>query len=291
MLIFDKKLIKMTKHFTILLLSLGVTLSSISQVQTPQPSPSSKFEQTIGLTNVSIDYSRPGMRGRTIFGDLVPYGKLWRTGANLRTKITFSDDVTISGKELKAGTYAILTVPNEEQWEIIFYTEHQGGGAPAELDDSKVALSITEKTKELGENIESFSIGIESLTSNSGELYFVWEKTKVEFKIETPSATKAEESIKAALAGPSANDYFQSAAYYFAEDKDINQAKEWIDKVVEMQSEPGFWQVRLQSLIYAKLGDTKGAIAAATYSLELSEKAGNADYVKMNKESIAEWSK
>lgn len=281
----------MTKHLTILLLSLAVTLSSFSQVKTPQPSPSAKLEQTIGLTSVTIDYSRPAMRGRTIFGDLVPFGKLWRTGANSRTKITFGDDVTISGKELKAGTYAILSIPHESYWEIIFYSEHKGGGAPKELDDSKVALSITKETRTLGQDIQSFSIGIENLTSNSGELYLVWEKTKVKFKIETPSAAKAAKSIKAALAGPSANDYFQSAAYYFSEEKDINQAKSWIDKAINMQEKPGFWQVRLQSLIYAKLGNTKEAILVAERSLKLSEEAGNADYAKMNKESIAEWSK
>ena len=178
MLIFDKNIISMTKYITILLLSLGVTLSSYSQVKTPQPSPSSKLEQTIGLTNVTIDYSRPAMRGRTIFGDLVPYSKLWRTGANQRTKITFSDAVTISGKELEAGTYAILSVPHESYWEIIFYTDYQGGGAPAELDDSKVALSITEETRVLGQDVQSFSIGIENLTSNSGEVYIVWEKNQ-----------------------------------------------------------------------------------------------------------------
>ena len=116
-------------------------------------------------------------------------------------------------------------------------------------------------------------------------------KTKVKFKIETPTDLKAAKSIEAALAGPSANDYFQSAAYYFAEDKDINQAKSWIDKAINMQEKPGFWQVRLQSLINAKLGNTKEAIIAAERSLKLAEEAGNADYIKMNKESIAEWSK
>lgn len=281
----------MTKYLTILLLSFGVTLTTFAQVQTPQPSPSSKLEQTIGLTDVTLDYSRPSMRGRTIFGDLVPFEKLWRTGANLRTKISFSDNVTIEGKELKAGSYAILSVPHKTYWEIIFYTEYQGGGAPAELDDSKVALSTTVETRNLGQDIQSFTMGIENLTSNSGELYIVWEKTKVKFKIETPSAEKAAKSIESALAGPSRNDYFQSAAYYFAEDLDLNQAKTWIDKAVTMGENPAFWQVRLQSLIYAKLGDTKGAITAAEKSLKLAEEAGNADYVKMNKESIAEWSK
>lgn len=281
----------MIKNLTTLLCVLGITFSMNAQVQTPQPSPAAKFEQTVGLTNITVEYSRPAMRGRTIFGDLVPYGKLWRTGANLRTKITFSDNVTIDGNELKAGTYAIFSIPNEKFWDVIFYTDSNGGGAPAELDEELVALRLSVKTHSMSKDKQSFTIGMSDLTNDSGKLYIAWEKTAISMKIGVPSDEKAIKSINATLAGPSANDYFQSASYFYAADKDMSQAKEWIDKAIDLNKEtPRFWQLRQQSLIYAKLGNKKEAITIAEKSLELSKEAGNADYVKMNKESITEWS-
>ncbi|AOW20056.1 DUF2911 domain-containing protein [Urechidicola croceus] len=280
----------MFKNLTTLALILGLTFSVNAQIKTPAPSPGAKIEQTVGLTNVSIEYSRPAMRGRTIFGNLVPYGKLWRTGANARTKITFSDDVTIDGKELKAGTYGILSVPNSTSWDVIFYTDSNGGGAPNELDESKVALRTTASTHSIANDKQSFTIGLSDLTSDSANLYFAWEKTKVKLALGVPTDKTTQASIDNVMSGPSSNDYFQAAVYYLESGKDISKAKEWIDKAVDMREEPAFWQIRQQSLIYAKLGDKKGAIKAAKKSLELATEAGNADYVKLNKDSIEEWS-
>ena len=146
-----------TKIFTLLLVLTAFTFQA--QIKTPAPSPSAKVEQTIGLSEVSIDYSRPAMRGRTIYGDLVPYGKLWRTGANMRTKFTTSTDLTIGGQELKKGTYAILTIPNKDSWEVIFYTEYKAGGAPATLDESKVAAKVTTKAHTMSDSMENFTFG------------------------------------------------------------------------------------------------------------------------------------
>jgi len=282
----------MIKKISTLLYIVGLVFSMNAQIQTPQPSPAAKFEQTIGLTNVAVDYSRPAMRGRTIFGNLVPYGKLWRTGANMRTKIAFSDDVTIDGHELKSGTYAIFSIPNKKKWDVIFYTDSNGGGAPAKLDEELVALRISVKTYALSKNKESFTIGTSNLTNDSGNLYIAWEKTAVSMKIGVPSEEKTIKSIESVLAGPSANDYFQAAVYYLSSDKDMKQAKTWIDQAIDLSKKsPKFWHLRQQSLIYAKLGMKKEAISIAKTSLKLAEKEGNADYVKMNKESIAAWSK
>lgn len=278
-----------TKLITLLLIFGAFTLQA--QIQTPQPSPSSKVHQTIGLSEVSVDYSRPAMRGRTIFGDLVPYGKLWRTGANMRTKFTTDSDLKIDGKELKKGSYAILSIPNKDTWELIFYTEYEAGGAPAELDESKVALRISTKTMPMEWPAENFTIGFGDLADGvSGNMYIMWDKTMVMVKIETPSDEMAVKSIEKAMAGPTANDYFSAASYYRSSGKDLNQALEWVSKAVEMNPN-AFWMSRQKSLIQADLGDSKGAIATAKVSLAASEKAGNADYIKMNKESIAEWSK
>ncbi len=262
-----------------------------AQIQTPQPSPGAEIDQVIGLTEIQVKYSRPAMRGRTIFGDLVPYGKLWRTGANLRTNFTTSTDITVQGKELKKGTYGILSVPNKDSWDIIFYTEAQGGGAPQELDESKVALRVQAKPQNTGYDMENFTIAFGDLADGStGMMYIMWEQTRVPLKIGTPSKEMALKSIDNVMKGPSANDYFQAAAFYHEAGEDMDKALEWVSKAVEMNPD-AFWMSRRKSLIQADMGDKKGAIETAKVSLAAAEKAGNADYVKMNKESIAEWSK
>ncbi len=274
-----------------LLLSLFVVAISTganAQLKTPASSPSSKLEQTVGLTDVSVEYSRPGVKGRTIFGDLVPYGKVWRTGANANTKVTFSDDVTIDGKELKKGTYALYTKPGKSSWEVIFYSDAKNWGTPREWDDKKVALSTTAKVMKMPMKIESFTITIDDLTDNSAILGMLWENAYVGVKFNTPTDKGVEASISKVMAGPSANDYFNAAKYYLDGGKDINKAKNWINKAVDMTKEqPRFWYLRQQSLILAKAGDKKGAISAAKASLAGAEKRGNADYVKMNKEFLA----
>ena len=262
-----------------------------AQIKTPQPSPASKIDQVIGLTEVSVAYSRPAMRGRAIFGDLVPYGKLWRTGANLRTKFTTSTDITVQGAALKKGTYGILSVPNADSWDIIFYTDASGGGAPQELDESKVALKVQAKPENTGYDMENFTIAFGDLADGStGTMYIIWEKTRISLKIGTPSNEMAMESIEKVMNGPSANDYFAAAGFYHSTGQDLNKALEWSSKAVEMRPE-AFWMSRQKSLIQADLGDKKGAVETAKVSLAAAEKAGNQDYVKMNQESIAEWSK
>ena len=262
-----------------------------AQINTPAPSPASKLEQKVGLTDVTIEYSRPAMRGRTIFGDLVPYGKVWRTGANARTKVTFSDDVTVGGKTLKAGSYAIFTIPQETKWEVIFYTEHAGGGAPQEIDESKVAARVMADVYPMDMDVQSFTITVDDITNSSAVMGMLWEKAYVPVPFEVPTDKAVMASIDAALAGPSANDYYNAAVYYLSEGKDAKKAKEWIDKSMSMTEKPAFWQLRQQSLIYAAAGDKKGAIELAKKSLAASEEAGNADYIKMNKDSLAEWQK
>ena len=278
-----------------IILFLGCALLSFSmsaQIQTPAPSPFAKLEQKVGLTDVTIEYSRPSIKGRTIFGDLVPYGKVWRTGANAKTKITFSDDVKVGGKDLKAGTYAILTKPEAQKWEVIFYTDTEGG-APAELDQSKVAASVSAEVFPIPFDIETFGIDINNITNDGANLEFFWAKTFVIVPFEVPTETKAMASIDEVMASPNATsgDYMQAAGYYFSEDKDIKKAKEWIDKAVKMSDDAPFWMLRQQAVIYHKAGDKKGAVKAAKASMAAAEKAGNADYVKMNQDSLKEWEK
>ena len=276
------------KKLTLFLSCVLFTFAVNAQIQTPPPSPSAKLEQRVGLTDFTIEYSRPSMKGRNIFGDLVPYGQVWRTGANSRTKITFTDDIKFGGKDVKAGTYAIFTKPNPDKWEVILYTDYAGGGTPQEWDESKVAASVTAEVFPIPFDIQTFGIDINNITNNGASLEFFWAKTYVAVSFEVPTAAKAMASIESAMAGPSTNDYFQAASFYYQEGKDLNKAKEWIDKAVAANAD-AFWMSRQQSLIYAKLGDKKGAIKAAQASLAAAQKANNADYVKMNNESLAEW--
>jgi hypothetical protein len=278
----------MLKKLSILLLIVGLTYSVNAQIKTPQPSPAAKIEQVVGLTDVTVEYSRPSMRGRTIYGGLVPYGKLWRTGANMNTKITFSDDVIVDGQELKKGSYAIYTIPNESSWEVIFYSDSNNAGTPREWDESKVAAKMTVQVYTVQATIESFTIMIGDLTSKSAILGFLWDSTYVGVPFEVPTDKLATKSIESVMNGPSNNDYFQAATYYHTEGKDLKQALAWMKKATAVDNPP-FWQLRRMSLIQADLGDKAGAIATAKKSLAAAEKANNADYVKMNKESIAEW--
>lgn len=276
-----------------LLLSLFVVAVSANinaQVKTPASSPAAKLEQTVGLTDVTVEYSRPGVKGRKIFGDLVPFGKVWRTGANANTKVTFSDNVMIDGKELKKGTYALYTKPNAGSWDVIFYSDANNWGTPREWDESKVALSTTAKVQPMPMKIETFTISIDDINSSSAMLGMLWENAYVGVKFSTPTDKGVEASIEKVMSGPSANDYYSAASYYFDEGKDIKKAVKWMNKAVELtKDQPRFWYLRKQSLILAKAGDKKGAIKAAKASLAGAEKRGNADYVKMNKESLKEW--
>ncbi|WP_350291703.1 DUF2911 domain-containing protein [uncultured Croceitalea sp.] len=266
---------------------LSCTLSA--QIETPQPSTSAKIWQTVGLTEVTVDYSRPSMRGRTIFGDLVPFDKLWRTGANAYTKISFDKDVTIADNDVKAGTYSIFTKPGKENWEVFFYTDTQGGGTPRDWDDAKVVAKITVPVYKMEMPVETFTITIDDVASNGANLGFIWENTYVGVPFGVHTDAEVVKSIEKVMSGPSAGDYYASAVYYASEGKDINKAKEWMDKAMSMTETPRFWQLRQQSLIQAKSGDKKGAIATAKKSLAGAEEAGNADYIKMNKDSLKEW--
>ena len=278
------------KKIILSLLVIAFTVSVNAQIETPQPSPFSKVEQKVGLTDVTLEFSRPGMKGRTIFGDLVPYGKTWRTGANANTKITFSTDVMVGGKTLKKGTYAIYTVPNASSWDVMFYSDANNWGTPRKWDETKVAAKVSAEVQQMPMKIETFTMTFDDLTNNSAMLGILWENAYVGVKIEVPTDKGVSASIAKTMAGPGAGDYYSAAVYYLQEGKDINQAKTWINKAVDMTKEqPRFWYLRQQSLILAKAGDKAGAIKAAKASLAGAEERGNAGYVKMNKESLKEW--
>jgi tetratricopeptide (TPR) repeat protein len=277
------------RKLTLLVCAFTFLLAVNAQVKTPQPSPYTKIEQTIGLTDVTLEYSRPSMKERKIFGNLVPFGKLWRAGANKNTIITFSDAVVVAGKTLKAGSYALFIKPEAKSWDVYFYSDTENWGTPREWDESKVAAKATIKTYQMPIPIETWTISFDELTNNSAAIGFIWENTYAGVKFEVPTDNAVDASIEKALNGPSANDYYAAAVYYSNTDKDLKKAEEWMNKAMSMLEKPRFWQLRQQSLLLAKLGKKEEAIATAKKSLEGAKASGNDDYIKMNMDSLKEW--
>tara|TARA_B100000029_G_scaffold374138_1_gene368457 strand:- start:76 stop:924 length:849 start_codon:yes stop_codon:yes gene_type:complete len=281
----------MKKYLTIL--ALVVFNYSFSQINTPQPSPLAQIEQIVGLTEIQVEYSRPSMRGREIFGNLVPYNRIWRTGANASTKISFSSNVEINGQMVAAGKYSVFTIPSEMEWKFILYNDTSVRGVPRDWDDDNVILSTMVEIEKLPEpiSIETFTISIHTITNNNAVLSLMWDDVNVPVKLNVPTSDMVEKNIQEVMSkDPQASDYYAAAVYYMQEKVNLNTALVWMDKAMEMSENPQFWQLRQQSLIYAANGDLKGAIRIAKKSLEAAKAANNKDYIKMNKDSIEEWS-
>lgn len=266
-------------------------LSAEAQLRTPQSSPKTTINQVVGLTDVEITYSRPSAKGRVVFGNLIPFGKVWRTGANDNTIVSFSDDVIIDGKTLKKGKYSLYTIPKIESWDVIFYKTTDNWGNPEEWKEENVVLKTSVKPETLNKSVETFTIGVSGLDNNYAFLEMYWENSYAAVKFEVPTQQKTTANIEKVLAGPSAGDYFSAAQFLFQSNGDANKALAHVNKALDMTKEKPFWYNRLKSLIQAKLGDKKGAVETAKASLAAAEIAKNQDYVKMNKDSIAEWSK
>ena len=263
-----------------------------AQIATPQASPVSKVDQTVGLTQINVEYHRPSAKGRAVYGELVPYGKNWRTGANENTTVTFSQDVTINGKSLSKGTYALFTTPKADSWDIIFYKDTDNWGLPEEWMDDKIALKTSAKPESLNRLVETFTISFNNVTTDATNLELSWEKTLVSIKIEVPTQKTVLKSIDDVMNGPSAKDYYASAQYYYQSNTDLNKALLWMNQAISLSGEKvPFWYYRLKSLIQFKLGDKKGAIETAKLSLVGATAEKNEDYIKQNKDSIELWSK
>ncbi len=275
------------KKILFLAISVLFTLSMEAQIKAPQPSPVGKITQTVGLTEINIEYSRPSMKGRKIFGGLVPYNELWRTGANASTKVTFSENVKIAGQELKKGTYAIFSIPGEKEWTIIIHKNLDHWGTDDYKQEEDV-FRLMVKPVSLSAPVESFTMSVDNLKNASCEITMAWEKTSVSIPVSLSTDDAMVSSIKKAMDGPSAGDYYAAARYYHEENKDAKQALEWVNKSLEKGGEK-FWILRLKALLQAKTGDFAGAIATAERSSELAKKEENADYPRMNDDSIKEW--
>jgi hypothetical protein len=262
--------------------------STNAQIATPAPSPSATISQAIGLIDVKVEYSRPIRKGRKVFGEVVPFNELWRTGANQATKVTFSDSVTIAGQGLAKGTYSLFSIPGEKEWVVIFNNDTKA--STTAYSKEKDALRVTVPAKALGYTAETFTIAVDNLGYSNGEICIYWENTMVCLPIDAVTTeSKIAASIKSTLDGPSADDYNNAAGYYLDRNLDMKQALAWVN--MSLAKSEKFWVVRRKALILEKMGDYKAAIAAAERSKELATTAKNMDYVRMNEKSIGEWKK
>jgi hypothetical protein len=276
----------MKKIFT-LLFGAFMICTAQAQIKAPQPSPTSKITQQVGLTDITLDYSRPSAKGRKVFGTLVPIGEMWRTGANAATKVTFSENVKIAGNELPKGTYAIYTIPTEKEWTVIIHknTTHWGIDGYKQEED---AFRFTTKPIIGGNNVETFTMQVENLKNGSCDITIAWENISIAIPVTLNTDETMVAGIKKAMDGPAAGDYYAAGRYYHEENKDPKQALEWVNKSLEKGGEK-FWILRLKALLQAKIGDFSGAIATAEKSSELAKKENNEDYQRMNETSIKEW--
>lgn len=266
-------------------LMLSLPLSA-QQLKTPAPSPTQTLDQAFALSNIKIEYSRPSVKGRVIFGDLVPYGSVWRTGANQATKITFGDDVKIENKDLKAGTYAMYTVPNKDAWDIMFYSDLTLGGDVASYNKEKEVLRVNVKSETLAAKVEMFTINITEMTSNTAKVQLSWDKTAVSFGVSTDIDSRIMKNIETTMSKDS-RPYFTAANYYYENNKDLNKALEWV-KVAAEQNPKAYWVSHLQAKIQYKLKDYNGALATAEKSLAAATEDQDNAYVNNNNKLIAE---
>lgn len=260
-----------------------------AQIQTPAASPAGSVSSTIGLTDVKIEYFRPSLKGRKIFGEkdvMYPHGTIWRTGANSGTKISFSDDVKVENIDVPKGEYLIFTWPNANEWTVSLYKDISIGGNTNAYDASKEAAKFKVKTKKLAEKVETFTISIDDIAADNktAKITLKWENTAVPFTVAVDYDEKVMKSIEASTKVNPGN-YFQAAVYYLETGRDLNKALEWMNMALESNPK-AFWMLHQKARIQKALGDKKGATETATASLNAAKAANNRDYQTMNEDLI-----
>ena len=288
----------MSKH----LLKLSATLATAvtllaspaahAQITTPQASPKSTVMQRVGLTDITVVYSRPSAKARAIFGTVVPFGKRWRTGANATTSIKFSDDVTIEGKKVPAGEYGIYTIPNKAEWLVVLNKNTKLGADVDGFKDDQDVARFSVKPYKVASKVETFTIGFTDITPATANVAMEWEMTGAKFKVTADVESKVMAQIDEKItknATPAAGDLASAAVYYYDNNKDLKQALAWMEKA--NAAEPTkFWNLNTEAKIRLKMKDYTGATKAAEASKKaaLAATPPNGEYVKMNEELMAQ---
>ncbi|EAY31931.1 DUF2911 domain-containing protein [Microscilla marina] len=261
-----------------------------AQIRVPVPSPTVTLLQEIGLTKIELRYSRPGMKGRKIFGHLVPYGKVWRTGANQNTRLTFYEPVTIGGKKIPKGQYALHTIPGKIEWTIIINKKQGYGNRYDPTQDVHRFKVKPQRTKLV---YETCTIDFSNFDKNSADLRIFWENTMVAFRIETEVDPKVMKQIKKVMDNPArtlAQAYYTSARYYFETGRDLNKALEWATQAAKLRPD-AYWMLHYQAKIEGRLKKYTQAIATAKLSIAAAKVRKNPDFVRMNEALITKWKK
>ena len=261
-----------------------IAITTTAQVRMPQPSPTQTVKQDFGMGSIELTYSRPNAKGRKIYGDLVPYNKLWRTGANGATKIVFTDPVELGGKKVDTGTYVLYTIPGVDSWEIILNKGLKNWGIDGYKESEDVAR-INVKANKLPFSVESFLILFEDMKASSMNVTILWDNVFVAIPVTTEVESKVMSQIDQQMKGDKPP-YFMAAYYYLENGKDLNKAVEWFDKAIA-ENPKAFWIYHQKAQALAKLGKKADAVATATKSMEIAKTANNPDYVALNEKLIA----
>lgn len=260
----------------------SLLMADAQQLTTPQPSPTQNLKQNFGLSSIELSYSRPGIKGRKVFGDLVPYGQVWRTGANQATILTFGEEVTIGGTKIPAGKYGLLSIPGEKEWTIIISKQTDVTSPDAYKQDQDVArVNVTPMA--LPFPIETFTISFDDMKSNSCNLSLMWDRVYLAFAITTDVDSKVMKTIDNIM-NKDNRPYYNAASYYFDNGKDLNQALTWVNKAVEATPNAQPWVHTLKTKILAKLGKKEEAMAAAKNAIRIANETKFPDFVKQNED-------
>ena len=271
------------KKILLSILMASALLNANAQIKTPAPSPTQTVKQDFGMSSIELIYSRPGMKGRKIFGDLVPWNVVWRTGANSATRIKFNDDVMFGGQALKAGEYALYTVPGENEWEVIINKGSANWGTDYKKEDDIFRVKV--RPMKIDQPVETFTMQFGNVKPTSTDLQIMWDKTAVTVPITVEIDKKIMAQIDNAM-NKDSRPYFQAAAYYLENGKDLNQAVLWYDKAIE-QNPTGFYIYYQKASALAKLGRKDEAKAVAQKSMNMAREQNNMDYVRLNEKLIA----
>jgi len=281
----------MKRFFLSVIIAASVmTGDAYAQLKLPALSPTTKVSQEFSVTNIELTYSRPSMRGRKVFGDVVPYGKVWRTGANGATKLKFGEDVEINGQKIKAGEYALYTIPNKDKWEVILNTGTGNWGSDGYSKEDDVARFMV-KASASEEIVQTFTINITDITFTTCKLELAWEKTRVQIPIMAHNGDVVASNIDKAINHPPAVPYFQAANYYYETNQKMDVASQYVNKALE-DNPKAFYMWYLKARIEKKLGHKEEAIAAAKKSIETATGSANeAEYKRNNQKLIEEINK
>lgn len=262
-----------------------ITLTASAQLRMPQASSAQTLIQEFGLGKVTVKYSRPNIKGRSISADLAPYGEVWRTGANDATVISFSDAVTLDGNAVSAGEYALFTIPGKDEWTIILNKETKQWGAYS-YKQSEDVLRFKVKTAKLKEKVETFTIDFNNVTPSTARLDLIWGNIRASVNMGTDVDSKVMAGIDEAMKGDK-KPYYPAAIYYYENGKDLTKALEWIS-IAEAGDQKAPWFKYQKARIQLKMGDKAGAAQTAKAGIEAAKAMNNAEYIRLNGKILAD---